>query len=846
MKNNNYLILFLGLLALTSFGARAAQITHTVTYDPSKLSITYDTINGMPYVKVIYGDLPSFDIEGSPELPNDNILFSVPYNATNYSVSLDIKNSCDIQVGAMVYPSQLPRELNDTSKVAFTQPNMEIYGQSSFYPIEQARVVSHGFLLGDNNVVTILLQPVSYNPITNIINLITEASITLSYQIDDNYIPAIYRSNNEIKKYEQSVVMQNVINASSVASNSYTPPQVMSMMREGHTSLPSYEYCIITNQALEPAFKKIIAMKRQKGISAGTVCIEDLMASNYNDGDINLDEFGDTISVIADSAGVVRQYLKYAFSNHTTSTKYLLMGGKAPFAPTRFAKSYPNTYPTHKHVPTDMYFSDLTMPWIYINSDFDNVFQSEYIVPNVDYSNEALPYNPDIFVGRLLCSNQEEIDNYSNKLHTYVFNPGKEDISYLSRTLVVSSNLLRSMANRFINNTNSLLNITHIDNMESNYLTGAQHIDRINQIKYGYVSLYGHGEPQSIEVFNNGTIRHVISALDRYLPDTIGSTTETTINENGNGLDNLTNKHYPFVCYSISCVTMPFDTVKYDFNVFTTYERDYNFGQSFTLGKNYGGPAYLGNTRMGYPGYSEYLEAEFMKYLLNKQIYSIGKAEAFSKMTYKYGSRFSNHIILEHNLLGDPEFEMWTSEPSQYSGIFVSRLDNGFRISGTSITDTIAFCDNYGHQGTVVGNGNNSMFISAHRSSTLMVFNHNHIPYIAPMMLQNCEISNSQYVYASSFRAGKSILPNNTHGNVTIKNGAEYEIEATDDVYLGEGFIVENGATFAIKTPGKVTIDGCVFQSGARVKIEAGNVEIAGKFTAVKGSKVEFNQYVDE
>ena len=130
MKNNNYLILFLGLLALTSFGARAAQITHTVTYDPSKLSITYDTINGMPYVKVIYGDLPSFDIEGSPELPNDNILFSVPYNATNYSVSLDIKNSCDIQVGAMVYPSQLPRELNDTSKVAFTQPNMEIYGQS--------------------------------------------------------------------------------------------------------------------------------------------------------------------------------------------------------------------------------------------------------------------------------------------------------------------------------------------------------------------------------------------------------------------------------------------------------------------------------------------------------------------------------------------------------------------------------------------------------------------------------------------------------------------------------------------------------------------------------------------
>lgn len=61
---------------------------------------------------------------------------------------------------------------------------------------------------------------------------------------------------------------------------------------------------------------------------------------------------------------------------------------------------------------------------------------------------------------------------------------------------------------------------------------------------------------------------------------------------------------------------------------------------------------------------------------------------------------------------------------------------------------------------------------------------------------------------------------------------------------LGEGFIVENGATFAIKTPGKVTIDGCVFQSGAKVKIEAGNVEIAKSFIAERGSKVELTKYI--
>ena len=60
------------------------------------------------------------------------------------------------------------------------------------------------------------------------------------------------------------------------------------------------------------------------------------------------------------------------------------------------------------------------------------------------------------------------------------------------------------------------------------------------------------------------------------------------------------------------------------------------------------------------------------------------------------------------------------------------------------------------------------------------------------------------------------------------------------------GFIVENGATFAVKTPSKVTIDGCVFQGGAKVKIEAGKVEIVKSFTAERGSIVDMTQFVDD
>lgn len=48
---------------------------------------------------------------------------------------------------------------------------------------------------------------------------------------------------------------------------------------------------------------------------------------------------------------------------------------------------------------------------------------------------------------------------------------------------------------------------------------------------------------------------------------------------------------------------------------------------------------------------------------------------------------------------------------------------------------------------------------------------------------------------SSLSRRWRPLFPN---GNVTVKNGAEYEIEATGTVTLEDGFKVEKGATFAV------------------------------------------------
>jgi hypothetical protein len=81
----------------------------------------------------------------------------------------------------------------------------------------------------------------------------------------------------------------------------------------------------------------------------------------------------------------------------------------------------------------------------------------------------------------------------------------------------------------------------------------------------------------------------------------------------------------------------------------------------------------------------------------------------------------------------------------------------------------------------------------------------NAIPVNAQLIIRNsghAELgtnpSGSQYVIASDVTAGHFVDSNRTPGDVTIKNGVEYEIEASGTVTLQGGFSVEKGATFAV------------------------------------------------
>ena len=114
-------------------------------------------------------------------------------------------------------------------------------------------------------------------------------------------------------------------------------------------------------------------------------------------------------------AGSVRQYLHDAWLNGITT--WALIAGDYN---TDYNKQVPIRYGySGDEIPTDMYFAELHCNWNNGDRTYGN---------NTDYF-------PDIFVGRLICSNGQEITNWTNNVLKYEQNPGNNgDYSYLLKS----------------------------------------------------------------------------------------------------------------------------------------------------------------------------------------------------------------------------------------------------------------------------------------------------------------------------------------------------------------------------------------------------------------------------
>ena len=794
MKRTTFktMAVLMALLACLSLQA-VNTITHTATYDNSALTLGTDTLGGVTYSTVSYDGLYNGGLPGTPSLPIDYIRFSVPWNATNFTVSASPISGTIMPLGHQLYPNQPPRLMSDTSAVVITPPDSSAYQDNIFFPANRAWVVDEGFLAGENHIVTVAVMPMAYrHRLTSYMDqhqyrLSRNVTITLSYELSDTLaMYPIVRQSTTLRSEGYRLAQSMVVNPENVTTHAPTSVLPMDSLivinpngagdgLNGHDwpsypidstglyldSIPAvvgdeqmatYPYLIVTTPELKHAVRRIAALKNQKGLRTKVVTIDEVLNSPFSgQGDVV-----NHVLTYTDDAGKLRQYLRYCYTN--LGTEYVLLAGSG--VPYRYISIPKDTTINtdsenyDRNAPSDMYYSDLNYNW----SD-----------------TTSYDLGAELYVGRLLSLSDGQINNYANKLLRYEMNPGYGNYSYLKKAFFSEGDdfngLLYYMKRHL---TNCFPNQIIVNDNKMGHPTGKEVIDTLNYDPVAFISIFNHGDTARVRV--TGAIREYDSNYFIY---------STSNPASGNGLNCLNNKNYPSIFYSPACTTVPYDC------------NNMAFGESFTTGLDYGGPVYIGYTRKVYNLRTSHI-ARYFAWSLKTGYHVMCQSNALSKI-YAGSDYFRESILNAY--LGDPSIEMWTDIPKEFSNINVTRRDNSIIISGIDMDSTIvsvSVCNVNNQVVTKIVTADSVTINDISPNSSIMLCKHNYIPYIAPMFLQNVTLNNSQYVIASDFNAGRSVESTRANGDVIVQRGVEYEIEASGTVTLQDGFKVEKGATFAI------------------------------------------------
>lgn len=740
---NLYRLLILCFLLFAWQGTFGESVTKTIHFSQTELNC--DTIIGEDSQVYNLFSYPETDRDyhclGFPALPIKYITIHLPHTADDISLSIQQFNTTSYGISKKIFPIQEP---NTTylGKVQnqFKACDSHIYESIAPYPSEQARIAEISCIGDGDRLVVVAVYPMTYYPAENRYEFSEDIELTLSFR------------------------------------HSSRRAETLTHNRETFDiGIPFYEYCVITSQNLKDAFTRLIAWKREKGLNAGVVCKEDILNNAYI--------IGDTVSSIYDDAGKIRQYLQYAYASGVT--KFVLFGGNDSVLPIRYGTGDNNTWSSWRNVtndykiPSDIYFSELDSNW---NKD-DDYYYGE--------PSDSLDFGSELFVGRILCTNPEEIKNYTDKLLRYEMNPGNGDFSYLKKALYTQDDQMQN-GHEQDDIAAQLQNIFPIDTIFSEVPSyndpaptapyGNDVISEMNQ-HYGYVSWGGHGHPNAISVKSNGVAHPPVYAITSVQGDI-----PYIASESANGLNNLTNKDYPMFAYSTSCIITPFDF----FNEYTEFP---NIGQSFTLGKDYGGPVLVGNTRYGWIGWSAVLQRKFNECLYVEPM--VGYAQNYAKLNFQ--DHFLRH---SSNIIGCPNVRIWTDIPKSFSATLSNNSDNYVISASSSITDAeIGFRD-ITQEDEVINNISfnpscGSMTLANVGNSLITLTGKNCLPQIMPLTIQNTALHGTHYAIVKDVSCGKDVR-NGIQGDVIFEEDSNYTFEIKGTFTLTKGVEIKQGAQLSV------------------------------------------------
>ncbi len=749
MKKLIIKILFMLLFFSVNYFAQVSYSFHFVRNNLDLESIVAE--DGNPYVKLKAAKFSNNVDIGKPNLPVKFVNLIIPAQKDVSDISVNLGARVAISLNHKIFPTQYPTPTGLIDSVYhFVKPDPIVYNSPVPYPNKIVEVVSDGYFDGNNHIVTLKIIPFQYYPLQNQVELITGININLSFtnnnkaidlpkwrsvktqRMIDNALKAIVENKPDIPLYQIKPKVSSIYGNDSQQLKKPTPVEF-------------HEYVIITTTALRPYFDDFVAWKKRKGIDIGVVTTSSIFA-NYT---------GDYVSNLFDDAGKIREYLR---DLRELGGVWVLFAGDFSVLPIRYGSGGDNTWtvwaPDDYKIPTDNYFADWNGDW---NVDNDTYYGE----PN----NDSPDYWPEFYIGRLLCTNGTEISNWVTKQLKYEKNPGNGDNSYLMKAFLSESDELQR--DNMANNIKSRLTIFNYDifrEIPSYYAPnptfpmGYDIINQMNSENYGFVSWLAHGTPITAVASSNGVNT---SPWNCIVPANASGT--------DGGLDDLTNFNYPSINYSLSCDNAPFDD--YDPHNWG-WDIGYNIAEAYTVQSTAGGIAFLGNSRYGWIGYSYTLYYKFIDQI-NAGNTNLGIAELLSKANYQY-----HYLEYSHNLIGDPEVQMWTAIPSNFNSVSITDLGNKVIVTVNAPDNQNTICasstDNGNTYWKVAHNVNSYTFYTSVRPLNITITRTNYLPYLATIggtLNNSITFSDVTHLF----------------GNFTSETNAKIVIEPNTKIILPDG-----------------------------------------------------------
>jgi hypothetical protein len=590
---------------------------------------------------------------GKPDLPLKFVHLLIPNDSEVESLIIIGKSYKVMDGEFLVSPAQPDEKTDGTIERVWVSPDSQIYNSDSLYPGKFAEIVESGFLAG-NQIVTLALYPLQYRPKSKKLFLCTDLDLELKLRSSTkvSLSSVIKRRSYQASKIYAGILNEMVDNKSDLSSYSLQSPYY-SLSKASEADSEEYPYLIITSSELKSAFLPLLEWKIKKGIKTAIVSVDSIL-NTYTG---------------RDDPEKIRNFLINAYQHGTI---WVLLGGDEDVVPVRYA------YPTNASTPPavtsqqicDLYYSDVDGEW---DKDNDGIWGEP--------GNDSPDIYPDLFVGRVPCSDSGEAASFVEKLLLYEKNPGNGSTAYLTSALWMCSDQMRDFSggtgqhmlasqyvdNGFFQDLSTLIEAPSGSAENPTTPDGGNCIQTMNP-GWGIIAVLAHGTPNCFVTKSNQT---------NQLPK---SWVLTSAGENdGNGhLLSLTNQDKYGIMYSIACKQSAIDVDKHP-----EMGSEPCVGELYPLSRNNGGVAFLGYTRSGWVGTSYLLLEKFLQYLFaDSTEHHLGIAEAFSRCSYP-SYRDLNY---GHNLFGDPEMPVWTKVPHTLTVIHPSKVLPGLRTINISVT----------------------------------------------------------------------------------------------------------------------------------------------------------------